>query len=143
MKAFVDTNILLDVLGERQPFYTKSAVVWDLAESGQIDGLIAAVSFTNVFYIARKWGNMNSAREAVILVRDTFKAVSCTAQVINQAIDSEMADFEDAVQYFSALRATADCIVTRNSSDFPRYSAIPILSPEEFLAEWDLETRLE
>ena len=141
MKPFVDTNILLDVLGERQPFYARSAAIWDLAERGHVDGLVAAISFTNVFYIMRKWGNTDTAREAVVLVRDAFTTTPCTAQVIEQAIDSELRDFEDAVQYFSALHADADCIITRNPGDFPRRPVIPVLSPEEFLAEWEANQR--
>ena len=139
MKAFIDTNVLLDVLGERQPFYEDSAAVWSLAEQGKVEGLVSAVSFANVFYIMRRWGDVAAAREAVILLRDAFTAVACDASVINRAIDSKMRDFEDAVQYFSALHAGADCILSRNPGDFPRRPAVPVFSPTEFLAQLEMD----
>ena len=139
MRPFIDTNVLLDVLGARGPFYQHSARVWALAEEGSLEGLVSAVSFTNVFYIVDRWADAESAREAVTLVRDAFIPVACNALIINQAIDADMPDFEDAVQYFSALHAGADCILSRNAGDFPRRPEVPVLSPREFLAELELE----
>ena len=136
MRTFIDTNVLRDVLAARDPFYDDSAIVWSLAEEGRIEGQVSAVSFKDLFYLLRKWGDTDSAREAVVLVRDAFTPVACDALVINQAIDSGLADFEDAVQYFSAIHAEADCIVTRNPDDFPAESVVPVLRPDEFLAEF-------
>ena len=133
MKAFIDTNILLDVLAAREPFYSDSANVWTLAEQGAVLGQVSAVSFRDIFYIVRKWGNEKTARKALILVRDAFTPVACDALVINQAIESGLADFEDAVQYFCAVHAKTDCIVTRNPDDFPDDSVIPVLNPGEFM----------
>lgn len=92
------------------------------------------VSFTNVFYIIDHWADENSAREALVQLRDIFTPVACDARVINQAMDAEIREFEDAVQYFSALHAKAEYILTRNPDDFPRRPAIPVLTPIEFLA---------
>ncbi len=135
MKTLIDTNVLLDVLAFRDPFYTDSANVWSLAESGKIEGQVSAVSFKDIFYLVRKWAGINSAREALVLLRDAFTPVPCDALVINQAIDSRLADFEDAVQYFCALHAEADSIVTRNPEDFPDMPAISVFSPTEFIAD--------
>ncbi|MCD6416757.1 MAG: PIN domain-containing protein [Planctomycetes bacterium] len=119
MNAFVDTNVLLDVLGNRDPFYADSAAVWSLAEQGKITGLIAAVSFTNIFYMIRRWSGLGAASKAMILLRDSFTTVTCDALVVNQAIDADIPDFEDAVQCFGALHAGADCILTRDVGGFP------------------------
>lgn len=135
MNAFIDTNVLLDVLAKREPFYKDSAAVWTLAEQGSVKGLVSPVSFTNVFYMMRKWGGAKTARRAMVLLRDAFTPVACDALIINQAIDVGTDDFEDAVQYFSALHAGADCILSRNPDDFPRRPAVPVLSPAEFLAQ--------
>jgi predicted nucleic acid-binding protein len=136
--VFIDTNVLLDVLARREPFYPDSAAVWALAESGKIKGLISAVSVTNTSYIVRRLRDARTARRAVILLRDVFTPVAFDEQVINQAIDSGIPDFEDAVQYFSAVRAKADCIVSRNPSHFPRADP-PVLTPTEFLAAYSFE----
>ncbi len=138
MRVFVDTNVLLDVLVKRRQFYAESAAIWTLAEQGKIHGLVSAVSFTNVYYIVRRLRDHRTAMAAVKLLRDTFGPVACDGQVINQAIDAGAKDFEDAVQYFSALRGDAACIVSRDPGHFPR-SDLAVLSPAEFLAACSFE----
>ncbi len=133
MRVLVDTNVLLDVLAGREPFYPEAARIWTLAESGAVDACIAAIGFSNCFYVMRKHGGQRSAEQAVRLLRDIFTPVELTARIIGQAIDSDLEDFEDAIQFHSAIHAGADCIVTRNPDDFPR-DAVSILTPAEFLA---------
>jgi predicted nucleic acid-binding protein len=133
MNVFLDTNVLLDVLGRREPFYADSAAVWTLAETGRVDGFISAMSFPNLFYVLRRAAGARIARRAMSLLRDIFRPVALDGQVLNQALDAGLGDFEDAIQFFSALRAAADCLVTRNVRDFPR-GELPIQTPAEFLA---------
>jgi predicted nucleic acid-binding protein len=134
MKVFFDTNVLIDVVAQRAPFYADSARVWSLAETGKVAGMVSAISFTNIFYIVRKLKGEKTARTALTLLRMNFRAVACDEQALKLAIDADISDFEDAVQYVSALRAGADCIVSRNPSHFPSSADCPVLSPEEFLA---------
>jgi predicted nucleic acid-binding protein len=138
MQLFIDTNVLLDVLAERKAFYAESMRIWTLAESGRIDAHVAAISFSNCYYIVHKYEGRRSAEKAVRLLRDVFKPVDLTAQILNQAIDAGFADFEDAVQFHSAVHAQAECIITRNPGHFPR-APLPVLSPAEFLAAHSLE----
>jgi predicted nucleic acid-binding protein len=133
MNVFVDTNVLLDVLARREPFYRDSVAVWTLAEQGRIRGLISAISFTNIFYVVRKLRNASTAFRTMTLLRDSFVPVACDEQVLHQAIDAGFKDFEDAVQYFSALRADAACLLTRDPDHFPS-SGLTVLTPSEFLA---------
>jgi len=133
MNVLVDTNVLLDVLTRREPFYADSVAVWTLAEQGKIRGLASAISFTNIFYIVRKLRSRRTAQQTMLLLRDTFTPVACDSQVITQAIDADFEDFEDAIQYFSAVRAGASCLVSRNPGHFPK-SDLPVLTPTEFLA---------
>lgn len=132
MRVFVDTNVLLDVLAERKPFYRDSMHIWTLAESGQLDAHISAVSFNNCFYIVRKHAGRQSAEGAMRLLRGVFGIVDLSAQVLDQAMDAGFSDFEDAIQFHSALQAQAECIITRNPDHFPR-STVSVLSPAEFL----------
>ncbi len=133
MKIFVDTNVLLDVFQERRPHYDGSVSVWDMAERGQLSGFISAISFNNIYYIVSRFRDKKHASRAIKLLRGTFSPVPLDEQILNQAIDSKMNDFEDAIQFFSAVRASANFIITRNNKDFPK-SSIPVLTPEEFLA---------
>lgn len=138
MNVFVDTNVLLDVLGKRAPFYADSAALWTLAEQGKVRGLVSALSFSNIYDIVRRLKDRRAAKKAMVLLRDTFTPVACDEQVLQQAIDSLLNDFEDAIQYFSALRAGAVCLVSRNPDHFPR-SSLPVLTPSEFLAAHQFE----
>jgi predicted nucleic acid-binding protein len=133
MRVFCDTNILLDVLARREPFYADSARVWTLAEAGQIQALVSVLSFANIFYVVRRLRRGRAARQAVLLLRDTFEPVALDAQILNQAIDSDFADLEDGIQFFSALRCGAACLVTRNPRHFPA-DGVPVQTPTEFLA---------
>lgn len=139
MKTFVDTNVLVDVLSKREPFYADSAAIWTLAEQGKIVGMVSAVSITNIYYVVRRLSHTKQARRALTLLRDTFQLVACDARVLNQAIDSSFKDFEDAVQYVSALQAGADALVTRNPGHFPNTADCPVLTPSEFLAAHSFE----
>lgn len=134
MKVFLDTNVLLDVLAQRKRFYADSAAVWTLAEQGRIDGLVSAVSFTNIFYVVRKLADARTAQNAVAMLRDVFTPFACDGRILALAIGGDIKDFEDAVQYHSALQAGADCMLSRNPDDFPRTGDCPVLTPTEFLA---------
>ena len=133
MIAFIDTNVLLDVFLRRSHQYEASVSIWDMAERGQISGLVSAISFNNIYYIVSRFSDKKHAGRAVKLLRGTFMPVSLDEQILNQAIDSKINDFEDAIQFFSAVHASADFIITRNVKDFPK-SSIPVSTPEEFLA---------
>lgn len=138
MSVLVDTNVLLDVLGHREPHYQASAGVWTLAERGEISAFISAISFNNVYYIIRKAESKAAADTALRLLRDVFEPVAPDAKVINQAIGSDCDDFEDAVQFHSAVRVGAQYLITRNPGDFP-VTSVAIVTPEEFLSIWSQE----
>jgi predicted nucleic acid-binding protein len=136
VRIFVDTNLLLDVLVKREPFYTAAARVWTLAETGACEALVSAISFNNVFYIVRKAHDTATARRALVLLRDVFASIAPDQRILNQAIDSDIPDFENAIQLYSAIHARADYLLTRNVGDFPT-GILPILAPDEFLALLD------
>ena len=133
MVVLVDTNVLLDVLGRREPHCRSSAQVWTLAERGEIRAFVSAISYNNVYYIIRRAESKEAARRAMLSLRDVFDSVAPDAKIINQAIDSDCDDFEDAIQFHSAVRVGAQVLITRNPKDFPP-SAMAIATPEEFLA---------
>jgi len=132
MKVFLDTNVLLDVLTGREPHSIAAAEIWSRVEAGTLDGCISAVSFNNAYYVLRRAAGRQTAHNALKLLRGVFQLVPLDEQIIHRAIDSEFADFEDAIQFFSAHRAGADFILTRNVRHFPT-EPISIVTPEEFL----------
>lgn len=132
-RIFIDTNVLLDVLARREPHYAPAAEVWTLCEEGKLKGSISAISFNNIFYIVRKLSGKKAARQTMEILRDVFEPVALDAQIIHQSSDAGFGDFEDAIQFHSAVRAGADALITRNAGHFPK-TKISIVSPKEFLA---------
>ena len=132
-RLFIDTNVLIDVLLEREPFYASSMQVWTLCEEGKFRGHISVISFNNIYFIVRKQKSREDAQRTLTVLRDIFTPVPLDAQVINQSIAADFKDFEDAIQFHSALRADAQAIITRNPAHFP-ISGPRILSPKELIA---------
>lgn len=133
MNVFLDTSVLLDVLARREPFYSDSAEVWTLAERGQVRGFISTLSIANLSYLLRREASPKAARKALSVLQDIFGLVPLDARIIDHAIDSAMDDFEDAIQFFIAIRAGADILITRNGDDFPD-ADMAIQTPAQFLA---------
>lgn len=129
----IDTNVLLDVLTKRDRFYVSAAAIWSAAETGPISGAISAISFNNTYYIMRKYGGESAARKAVAALRGIFTVVPLDARIINLAIDSDLGDFEDAIQLHSAVRVGARYLVTRNPADFAT-EVLSVVCPDEYLA---------
>ena len=132
-RAFIDTNVLLEVLVRRKPFWDDSAAVWALCETGKIEGIVSSLSLPNVFYVICRAADVKTARRAIVILRDIFTIVPLDAQLINQAIDAGGDDFEDAIQFFSALRAGVSVLITRNTRHFPA-GELAVQTPAEFLA---------
>lgn len=131
-RLFFDTNVLLDHLLDRQPFADDATELWSMAERREVTGLIAAISFNFVYYIVRHEADERAARRAIKGMRDVFQVVEVDGQIINQAMDSAFADFEDAIQDACALRGRATHLVTRDLAGFRR-SDVPVISPDVYL----------
>jgi predicted nucleic acid-binding protein len=133
VRLFFDTNVLLDVLTRREPFHADSAKLWALVEAGKVSGSACAISFSNMYYVVRNLSGSRAAYRGLQLVSALFDIIPCDERIIQQAIDANLADFDDAIQFFSAVRANADYIITRDSAHFAK-SHIPVAAPPEFLA---------
>ncbi len=133
MKIFIDTNVVLDVLLDRESHIEASSSIWALCERGTVSGYISAISFNNTHYVISKVHSIKKADQAMRTMLDTFDVVSLDKQILNQAADAGFKDFEDAIQFFSAIHCDVDYLITRNVKDFPQED-FPVLEPEEFLA---------
>ena len=133
MKVLVDTNVILDVLLARPAFYADSARVLTLVDKGKVDGCIAAISVNNCYYIVRKHADRRAAEKAIKQMLSLFDVGELDSDVLQLAADAGFNDFEDAIQWQTALKAGVDCLITRNPGDFPK-RALSLLTPSEFLA---------
>lgn len=131
MRIFVDTNVLLDVLTERKPFYEKAAVIWSLVEDGLVEGTISAISVNNVFYIAKKLNGLEYAQGLVDKILKDFRIIALDYEILKLSRTIPGRDYEDLIQYFSAIKSESLYLITRNKSDFPE-TGIDLVTPEEF-----------
>ncbi|MGD1927639.1 MAG: PIN domain-containing protein [Leptolyngbyaceae cyanobacterium] len=128
-----DSDVLLDVLAQRQPFVVASAQSLNTAVKPQVQGYVSGHAVTNIFYILRRQVGGKKARELLSRLLQHLEVASVTDAVIKAALKSSITDFEDAVTSEAANTAEVEVIVTRNKSDFAA-SVIPALLPDEFLA---------
>jgi len=136
VNALIDTNVIVDVLEQREPFFADSSRVLDRAERGEYSAWLCATTVTTVFYLVRRH---LGKKETIERIRDL--TAICAVATVNQsvvaaALESRITDFEDAVLDHAAVTAGADCIVTRNAADFRR-SSLLIYSPSQFLSVLD------
>ena len=134
MKLFIDTNVVIDVIAEREPFFNDSQKVLALCESEKAEGVISTLTLCTVAYVLRKNVSTQMMRKKLREFRNILRPIDLSASILDKAIDSELADFEDAVQFFSAVYSDADYIITRNVKHFPKDGDLPALTPAAFLA---------
>jgi predicted nucleic acid-binding protein len=132
ISALLDTNIVLDVLLDRQPFVTDSKAIWDACDSGRIRGYITATTLTTIYYVIPKTKGRIVARNAVDVCLSAFEIGPVYRETLSAARKLDGPDFEDDVQIATAITSSLDCIVTRNVNDFAA-SPIKVYSPAEAL----------
>jgi len=134
-RIFFDTNVLLDVLTRREPFFDHAAALWAMAERRQIDGMVSAMSLPTVYYLLRRIAGHAKATKAIKGIREVFDIVPLDREMIDQALDGGFDDLEDGIQACAAQRAEAQCIVTRDPKGFRR-SQVPAIAPDKLIASF-------
>ena len=132
MKAFIDTNVIIDVLEKRHPFYLHSANIIELGATGNAELFTSALSLINCIYICRKGLGQAKAVEYIGRISSIIRISPLTEKEFNEAISMGTSDVEDAIQYCSAISAGCEVLITRNKKDYP-FSSLPVMTPEEFL----------
>lgn len=137
IKVFLDTNVLIDYLSRREPFFVPAALLLQLGKRKKCQLMVSSLSFATASFILQAHYKMT--HEAVVTlfakIVELCHITTVDAQTVQDSIASEFKDFEDALQYYSAVRVKADYIVTRNKQDFIQ-SKVPVYTPEEFLNEF-------
>jgi predicted nucleic acid-binding protein len=131
----VDTNIVLDLLAKRQPFYEYSAKLFSLADKSKIRLYISSITMLNVNFILSKEYSSKDTKEILRKFRILVKIMPCNEKVIDLGLNSDFKDFEDSVQYFTAVENNLSYIITRNLTDF-KDSKIPVMTAEEFVKSY-------
>ncbi len=133
MRVLIDTDVVLDLMLKRPAFFADAFALWQAGDQGRYQRYIAAITPINAFYVARKFMDLASARQAIGELLGNVTVCVIDGNVLSAAHSSAMTDFEDAVQVEAARVAGIDILVTRNTSDY-QLAPMTVLTPAEFLA---------
>ncbi len=137
-KLLIDTNIVLDLLAKRDPFYKSSAHIFSLADKNKLKLSISSLTVANTNYVLSSLKTAAEAREILRRFRVLAKIVSLNDKIIDLALnDSLFKDFEDGLQYYSAIENNLDIILTRDLKGF-KSSKISVMTPDEYLSSMKL-----
>ena len=132
-KLFIDTNIVIDLLSRREPFYDEAATLFSLADKKQIELTVSSLTIANTSYALLRQMDSNKAKSILRKLRLIVKILSLDDKIVGLALNDEnFSDFEDGLQYFTAIENGQDLIVTRNLRDF-KNSKLPIMTARQFI----------
>lgn len=133
-RVLADVNICLDLLMDRKPFVEHSGQVFEQAENGDIELCVSGLSFDTLFYVMRPAIGAKKSIAKLRLLRKHIKVAEVNARVVDQALQSDWTDLEDALQYFCAVHSGCNYLVTRNKNDFKSGNeSLMVVTPEEFV----------
>ena len=131
---FVDTNVIIDFIADRKPFSKAAAKLFDYSEKGKVKLFISSLSYSNIYYVVKK---ATSHKEMIAILRELesmTETVDVTKSIIKSSLSSDFKDFEDAIQYHTAIsNKKISAIVTRDTKDY-KNSNLAVLSPEEAIS---------
>jgi predicted nucleic acid-binding protein len=130
--VFVDTDISLDMLATRQPFYAAAARLFTKADKKEIKLHVSALSFSNLHYVLRSENTTAETRRILNNYRILVNVLAVNEKIIDLALQSLFKDFEDAIQYYTAVQHSIPLILTRNLKDY-KHSNLPVMTADDFL----------
>jgi len=131
-QILLDTNIALDLLARRMPFYNDAATLFSQADKKTISLSISALSLVNIHYIISKLKPEKETRKILRNLKILLLVLTLDDKIVDLALNSDFFDFEDAIQYFTAIENNQELIITRNMSGY-RKSKIPVMTAREFI----------
>jgi predicted nucleic acid-binding protein len=131
-RVFIDSDVILDLLCKREPFYPDAAELFTLGDLGTIELVTTSVVFANVFYILRKALGIDKAKELLRKLRILVGIVPVCEKTVDLALNSKFSDFEDGMQYFTARENGIKVLLTRNTKDY-REKDVVVQTPKQYL----------
>ena len=131
-KLFLDTNVVVDLLGEREEFYQSIAKIATLADKGRLYLVVSALTYSTVYYLISRFEDKEIVKDKIRKFKVIAETSDLTNKVIDKGLSSKFVDFEDSLQYYCALNSDCNILITRNGKDF-KESEIPVMSPNEYL----------
>lgn len=131
-KVFVDTDIILDLLSNREPFYTYAAYLFSEADKGKMKIYVSSLSFSNLNYILSRQYSSDQAKKKMLKFKTLVTVLAVTDKIVELALSSDFKDFEDGLQYFTAIENNLRILLTRNLKDY-KTAEITIITAQQFL----------
>lgn len=131
-KLYVDTNIVLDLLQKREAFYVEAQELFTLADKKKVKLYVSSLTIANTHYLLSRHYHSGEARKILAKFKVLVEVLSLDHKIIDLALTSDLKDFEDAIQYYTALENNMDLIITRNKRDFKK-QRIPVLTAKEYI----------
>jgi len=134
-RVFIDSDIILDVLAQRDKFYKPAAKLFTLIDKGDVFGFTSPTVFANIHYILSKLTSKKYALQGLRKLKSLISILPTDEKIIDLALDSSFIDFEDAIQYYTAKSHEINFIITRNKKHYKK-SKISVCTAEEYLNIW-------
>lgn len=139
MRVFVDANILISVLNKEYPLFTNTSRILSLADNRKFTVYTSPVCLAIAFYFAEKKSGTQLAKDKIKLLASKLAIADLGKKEVLQALENKKVnDFEDGIQYYSALANKCEAIITQDTEDY-YYSSIEVLDAEEFLQRYVLK----
>jgi predicted nucleic acid-binding protein len=130
---FIDTDVIIDFLIDRKPYSREAAIIFTLIEQKKLKGYASSLTFSNLYYVLRKFESHTKVISKLDSISTILTILKVDEHTIKKALASGFPDFEDSIQYFSAIEnRKIDVIITRNIKDYKK-SHISILTPGDYL----------
>jgi predicted nucleic acid-binding protein len=131
-RIFLDCDVILDLLTEREPHFKASLQLFVKVQNKEVMAYTSPVVIANIFYILNRHFDRKKSIQSLIKLKSLIKILSCGDKEIELALSSDFKDFEDSIQYYTALQNGIDTLITRNTKDY-KTAKINILTPIEFI----------
>lgn len=139
-KLFIDSDVVIDFFTDREPFANPASELFELNEQRKVELYVSAVSINNIYYIVRKYLGQKRAIQIIEELIEMVQVAGTTKREIIQALKNGFKDFEDSIQYSTALTIDGiEAIITRNVKDYER-SHIAVFTPENYLKSKESES---
>lgn len=132
-QIFLDSDVILDLLMEREPHFQYAVRLFLKIQDKEVSAFTSPVVIANLFYILNRHFNRKMAVQSLIKLKSLVKIIDCGERVIMQALSSDFKDFEDAIQYYTALEGNVHTLITRNVKDY-KTASITIITPLEYIS---------
>ena len=131
-RLLVDTNIVLDLLAKREEFISEAQLLFTLSDKKQVKLYVSSLTFANTYYILSQKMKLSNARKILRQFKILVEVLPMDDKIIDLSLESDFKDFEDAIQYYTAIENEIDIIITRNLKDF-KNSKIPVITAKDYI----------